>query len=223
MEYPELSHPASLLSRVPVLFILDTSGGMRRQIKTLDGYTRRKVQLLNEGLEQFTQEIRDQFEAYEAVDISLVTFGGDVELKQEFTPIKDWTPPQLDASGSTPMCEAIIKGISHFDGYRTAVDDQGLSRKRVLVWLLIDGRPNQTDSSEEWEYAQDAIEQGTEMAALDILFIGFGTPTDTFQDLIAGADEDRVAMEKFEDGQYKEVFKLVAERTKKNANGDLPS
>lgn len=222
MEYPELSHPATLLSRVPVLFILDTSGGMGRQIKAPDGYTKRKVQLLNEGLEQFTQDIHDHFETYEAVDVSLVTFGGDVELKQEFTPIKDWTPPQLDASGSTPMCEAIIKGASHFDDYRTAVDDQGLSRKRTLVWLLTDGRPNHTVGTEEWQYAQDTIEQGTEMAALDMFFIGMGTSIDLFQDLIAGTDEDCVLVEQFEDGQYKEVFKLVAERVKKHANGNLP-
>lgn len=199
-------------ARVPNLFLIDTSGSMTRKSKDKDGNEKAKIEQVNEGLKLFKQEIKNHFDAYEGVDVSIVTFGSDVDIKQEFTPIKDWTPPQLDASGTTQMCEAIVEGAYHLEDYKDAVDGKGLSRKRALVWLLTDGRPDNRAGSQEWNNAQDTIERGTGENHF-LMFAGaIGDEADkgTLEDLVSVTDDSDASAFGLDDNAFKEYFRIAS-------------
>lgn len=200
-------------ARVPNLFLIDTSGSMTGKTKDKDGNKQKKIEQVNEGLKLFKEEIKNHFDAYEGVDVSIVSFGSDVEIKQEFRSIKDWTPPQLDASGTTPMCEAIVEGAYHLEDYKDAVDDQGLSRERALVWLLTDGRPDNRAGSQEWNNAQDTIERGTDENHF-LMFAGaIGDEADkgTLEDLVSVADDSDASAFALDDDAFKEYFRIASE------------
>lgn len=207
-----LTEVGGQFARVPNIFLIDTSGSMKAKAKNKDGQKSKKIEQVNKGLKLFKEEIKNHFEAYEGVDVSLVTFGNDVEIKQDFTPIKDWTPPQLDAAGSTPMCEAIIEATYHLEDYKDAVDSQGLSRKRALVWLLTDGRPDNSDTSQEWNNAQETIKRGTNNGHF-LMFAGaIGNEADknTLENLLSVTDDSDASAFKLDDNAFKEYFRIAS-------------
>jgi hypothetical protein len=89
--------PPTNVVHVPTRLLLDTSHSMTHETADEDGTERRQIDQLNDGLELFKQEVEDGFKTERAVDISLVTFGGDVSVGQEFSEIDDWQPPTLSA------------------------------------------------------------------------------------------------------------------------------
>lgn len=202
--------------RVPNLFLLDTSGSMRKKTEDQDGNERRKIDQLNDGLELFNKEIGEDFEAREGVDVSVVTFGGDVNIEQEFAPIKDtWVegsgPPQLSPGGQTPMCEAITKGLENLKNYKQAVDDEDLGRHRALVWLLTDGRPD-NDSGNAWDAAQQSIESFTQNESIFFYGVGIGDEADigTLEGLVAGCPDNSTDVFPLEEGKFEDFFKIAS-------------
>ena len=79
-------------NRCPVLLLLDTSGSMQGQ----------PIKELNAGLEVFRDELFADSLAAKRVEVSIVTFG-PVQTVVDFTGLRTFTPPQLAASGDTPM------------------------------------------------------------------------------------------------------------------------
>lgn len=212
-------------TRVPNLFLLDTSGSMRKKTKDSQGQKRRKIDQLNDGLEFFNEEIGEDFEAREGVDISLVTFGGGVSVKEDFQPVKEsWVegsgPPTLNAGGQTPMCRAIIEGLHNMEDYKDKVDNEGLARHRALVWLLTDGRPD-NDSGSKWDKAKRNIEKGAANDAFFFFAVGIGDEADmgTLRDLVSGVDDDDKAVFNLDEGQFKEFFVRASESARKQSKG----
>ncbi len=210
------------VARVPNLFLLDTSYSMTEETRNEDGEKKEKIQQLNEGLELFKQEIGNDFQAEAGVDVSLVTFGGDVSIEQEFTPIKQWDPQTLSANGTTPMCEAIVRGANHLEDHKDAVEDQGLSRKRALVWLLTDGRPDNTQGSQDWDQAQSVLRDGTAGDHFFFYAVGIGDEADmnTLEDLIS-ATEDEGDSQAFtlSEGNFKEFFRIASKSATTQSKG----
>lgn len=208
------------IARVPVLLLLDTSWSMTNKTRDEDGNKRRKIDQLNDGLETFKQEIEEDFQTKHAVDVSVVTFGGDFEIEQEFDTLQNWTPPDLDATGTTPMCEAIGRGLQHLEKRKGAINDQNLQRKRALVWLLTDGKPDNT-SGTEWDKAQSVIEDGTNDDAFFFYAVGIGDDADmdTLEELISAGDDDDVASFRLEEGAFKEFFEIVSASASMQSQG----
>jgi uncharacterized protein YegL len=110
------------------------------------------------------------------------------------------------------MCEAIGKAVQHLEERKNAIDDKGLQRKRALVWLLTDGRPDNT-GGKAWDDAQSVIKKGTEDNHFFFYAVGIGEESDlqTLDDLVSAApDSDDVATFPLEGGQFKEFFRLVS-------------
>ena len=86
--------------RCACLLLLDTSGSMNGL----------PISELNAGLSEFQSELMADSLASKRVEVGIVTFG-PVQVVTEFTAANTFLPPQLHASGSTPMGEAIERGL----------------------------------------------------------------------------------------------------------------
>src|SRR5690554_4178323 len=88
--------------RAPCLLLLDTSASMGGE----------PMRALNEGLQVFKQDLMTDELARRRVEIAALTFGaGGVREVQNFVTVDQWQPQQLGAGGSTPMGEAIRRGL----------------------------------------------------------------------------------------------------------------
>ncbi|QLH83768.1 vWA domain-containing protein [Halosimplex pelagicum] len=218
---------AASLDRVPNLFLLDTSYSMTGETTDIEGEEKAKIKQVNDGLEIFTEEISDDNKAEISIDVSIVTFGDDVTVEQEFQPINDaWIdgdgPPELNAVGTTPMNQAIVEGLQHLEEYKDAVDDQNLPRKRALVWLLTDGEPDYGPGSQEWDKAQSLIEKGTDEDRLFFYAVGIGDDADigTLEELVSPADESDVAAFQLEENMFKEFFRIASKSATGSVTGE---
>ncbi|WP_415383044.1 vWA domain-containing protein [Halosimplex sp. TS25] len=204
-------------ARVPNVMLLDNSGSMGFSTTAPDGSTYEKIELLNEGLELFKEEVENDYQTKKAVDLSLFTFGGTVDQVQEFTPIQQWTPPELqDPSGGTPMCNAIVEGTDHLQDYTEEVDDEALPRNRALMWVLTDGEPDMRRGSDDWDLAQEVIEEGTKDNHFLFYAVGIGDDAnmDKLEDLISVAEDGNAMAFQLDKGQFKEFFRIVSETSK---------
>ncbi|WP_135305428.1 protein kinase domain-containing protein [Haloarcula amylovorans] len=201
------------------LFLLDTSGSMRRKTKNHQGQEKRKIDQLNEGLTFFTNEVGEDDDTRERVAVSLVSFGGGVTVEQDFQPIKSsWLedgPPTLSAGGSTPMCEAIVKGLNNLESY---VVETGLSQEQAFVWLLTDGRPD-NNSGSKWEKVKRNIAYGSAHDDFHFYAAGIGDEADmgTLRDLLAGVNDEDKTVFNLDENQSLEFFMRAYESAKQKS------
>jgi uncharacterized protein YegL len=87
--------------RVPCVLLLDISGSMSGP----------PIAELNEGLVTLKDTLAADSLASKRAEIAIVTFGGMVTTIQDFVTAENFQPPQLHASGSTPMGQAIMHGL----------------------------------------------------------------------------------------------------------------
>jgi uncharacterized protein YegL len=132
--------------RCACLLLLDTSGSMNGE----------RIRELNAGLKSFQEELNADSLAAKRVEVALVSFG-PVRLEQEFTSATNFYPPELGASGNTPMGEAIAYGLELLDARKKQYKSNGISYYRPWVFLITDGGP--TDS---WANAANLVKVGEE-------------------------------------------------------------
>lgn len=131
--------------RCPCILILDTSGSMQGQ----------PISELNQGLKYFKEELSSDELAKKRVEVAIVTFGGSVQVHNNFQTALSFIPPQLSSEGDTPMGKAILEGLQLLkyrkDEYRT----NGISFYRPWIFLITDGEP-----TDEWQTAAALVKDG---------------------------------------------------------------
>lgn len=127
---------------VACVFILDTSGSMRQD----DAIGR-----LNEGLKTFKEQtITDStFDEHTkaCIDVAIVSFGPNITVHQNFTPVSKMVPPTLTASGGTPMGAAINKALDMITEQKAKYNKYGTPYYRPWVFCITDGGPNDNYAS----------------------------------------------------------------------------
>lgn len=133
---------------LPVFFLIDTSGSM-------SGAKIEKVNLaFKEMLTAFNSIKNNRGDLH----ISVVTFGGQVDIAHMLTPLNEYTFTPFHATGATPMGEA-------FDLVTNMIEDESIVTKNSfspIVVLLSDGMPTDipknfrnstkdTDSFKQWD------------------------------------------------------------------------
>ena len=156
--------------RCASLLLLDVSGSMAGA----------PLQQLQEGLSVYKDELFADELARKRVEIAVVTFGGTVQVAQQFASPENFIPPALVATGETPMASAIITGLdllkSRKDEYRAA----GIGIYRPWVFLITDGAPTDMNTP-QWPEAVARIQDGE--GRKSFLFFSVGTEGADFERL----------------------------------------
>lgn len=154
-------------ARVPVCLCLDTSGSM-------DGAP---INELNEGVRLFYDAIREDETALYSAEISIVKFGGEALLIEDFANI-DRQPfsPVLEADGMTPMGEAVNLALDCLEKRKQEYKDKGVDYYQPWLVLMTDGVPNGSSSE-----LSTAIQRTVELVndrKLTVFPIGIGKDAD---------------------------------------------
>lgn len=124
--------------RVPCCLILDVSTSMEGE----------PIEQLNEALRYFKQDLESDSLAIKRVEVMMVTFGDRVEVLTDFQTVDQFYPPVLQASGSTPMGQAVNLAIERMEQRKEEYRRNGVAYYRPWLFLITDGEP---DRNTGWE------------------------------------------------------------------------
>jgi uncharacterized protein YegL len=154
IEFAENQEPRS-----PVLILVDTSSSMSGE----------KIEEINQGLVTFQKEVSGNATASKRVEVAIATFGGTVNLCQDFVTIDDFRPFALSTSGDTPMGQGIEYSLSLIEQRKQTYRNHGIQFYRPWLFLIADGEP--TDSCDS---AAQKIHQAIREKKLTFYAVGVG-------------------------------------------------
>ena len=145
--------------RCPCVLLLDTSGSMGGN----------PITELNAGLQVFKQSLCADDLTMLRVEVAVITFGGAVDIVQDFVTADQFQPPHLSVQGDTPMGSAINVALDHLDARKQNYQRSGLGYFRPWVFLITDGAPTDGDL---WRTAAQRVHK--EEAAKKVAFFAVG-------------------------------------------------
>jgi len=178
--------------RCPVVLLLDTSYSMQGN----------PINQLSEGVGALYNALRDDDLASVRVDLSVITFGQNVSVLQDFATVSESTAPKLSVNGMTPMGGAIVKALKNIESRKSEYRDAGISYYRPWIFLITDGEP--TDNTQEASSMLQSSINGKK-----VIFFGIGVENANLDKIkqISGSPE-RVF--KLNGLNFKELFQWVS-------------
>ena len=142
--------------RCACLLLLDTSGSMGGE----------RIRQLNAGIKLLEEELKGDSLSAKRVEIAIVSFG-PAHVEMDFTSATNFYAPELQASGDTPMGQAIETGLQLLDARKEQYKANGIAYYRPWVFLITDGGP--TDS---WKNAAELVHSGEAKKAFMFYSVG---------------------------------------------------
>lgn len=142
------------------VLVLDVSGSMREIVDEsnmrytgetvyMDGKNYRlvtggvtKLDLLNQGLQDFYQEIVSDETTSQRLELCVITFNDHVQVVQEPALPENITIPVLEADGETALADAVNEAIDKVDARKQWYKSTGQPYYRPWIILMTDGVPN---------------------------------------------------------------------------------
>lgn len=121
-------------ARVPICLVLDVSGSMSGT----------PIQELQDGVDMFFDAVRKDEVAQYAAEIAVVTFGGQARKALDFLAIGRQEIPSLEATGDTPMGQAVVLALDLLEARKTEYRNAGVDYFQPWMVIMTDGQP--TDS-----------------------------------------------------------------------------
>jgi uncharacterized protein YegL len=99
------------------------------------------IESLNQGLISLRKDLTLDKIAERRVEIAIVTFGGEVQILQDFVTADSFAPPVLEANGETPMGTAILTALDLLERRKEVYKQNGIEYYRPWLFLITDGKP----------------------------------------------------------------------------------
>ncbi|MEM7536374.1 MAG: VWA domain-containing protein [Chloroflexota bacterium] len=144
-------------SRCACVLLLDVSASMSGA----------PIRQLNEGLVELQTALQADDLASMRVELAVVTFGGRVNLHQDFITANQLELEPVTTSGSTPMGEAINLGLDMIQRRKEIYRSNGVSYYRPWIFLITDGSP-----TDEWKTAAARVQEAE--ASKSVAFFAVG-------------------------------------------------
>jgi uncharacterized protein YegL len=126
-----------------------------------------RIDLLNEGLRAYHNDLQRDSLAAQRVEVSIITFGGSVETVVPFTTARTFSPPTLTCSGDTPMGAAIEQAIEAVAERKRVYKQNALHYYRPWIFLITDGGP-----SDSWNNAAAKVKEGERNKSFAFFSVG---------------------------------------------------
>lgn len=141
------------------VLVLDVSGSMRNE----------PIRELNQGLQEFYQDIHKNSTTKNRLEVAIVTFGSNVKVIETPALVDNFSMPSLKADGGTPMVDGIRKGINLVRERKTWYKNTGQPYYRPWIILITDGVP---DNNQDVTGVSSEIENSVQNK--EYFFFGIG-------------------------------------------------
>lgn len=133
--------------RLPIVFCLDISPSMGWRI----GNHSASIELLNEAVNQFIDELREDVRARSSAEIAFVAFTDKIEMETDFESINSMprqTFKTVEESG-TSLAKAVLHCIEKIEKHRMTLEDAEIPCYAPFFVLVTDGDPDEDDEEEK--------------------------------------------------------------------------
>ena len=186
--------------RCACVLLLDTSGSMSDI----------PIDALNQGLQAFQVDIQEDALAKRRVELAVITFGGSVQVIQDFVSAGSFTAPTLSAGGNTPMGEAIALGLQLVKNRKAEYKSSGVLYYQPWIFLITDGEP-----TDEWQSAAQMVQSESGAKALAFFAVGVG---DANMQILASITQRVIKLEGL---KFKDLFVWLSQ-SQKRVSGSKP-
>lgn len=125
-------------SQLMVCIIVDTSYSMMQE---------NRIDIVNEGIQQFVEDGKNDISAADALDLCLISCGGtEAKVVREFKNVCNGSVPMFKAEGGTPMANAVELAIDRINMRRTHWINNGIGIYKPWLIIMSDG---QADSPQD--------------------------------------------------------------------------
>ncbi len=185
--------------RLPIYLLLDCSGSMSGA----------PIESVRRGVEAFAQEVSADTFASQTVHVGVITFDSDARIVTNgLTPIEQFQPPQLSASGSTALGRAFQVLQQSLDtDVKSSVKGGEKGDWKPLIFILTDGMPDPG-----WETPRQEILKRQQRKVINVITVGCG-PSINEQNLKAIATGPTFRMDNSE-ASFKTFFQWVSQSVK---------
>lgn len=150
--------------RVPVSLCLDTSTSMRGE----------KIRELVRGVQLFQDAVRDDDDAHDSCEISIVEFNSSANLIHDFASIERLPHIEsMNANGATSMGAGVNLALDTLESRKQMYSNSGVLYYQPWLVLMTDGQP--TDGIDS---AVDRVVRMVEQKKLTVFPIGIGSDAD---------------------------------------------
>ena len=151
MTVREIKYADNPSQRQLCVLVIDSSGSMSEMVP---GMNKNRMQLLNEGMRTFHQDLLKDETASNRVRLAIVLVGGpqdEAALMLDWTDVADFQPFDFSPGGVTPLAQGLQIGLQIIEQEKQALRSSGITYTRPWMFVLTDGQP--TDSPSDWQNA----------------------------------------------------------------------